>query len=407
MKLKINKACDLNSISVLPPHSRRPNAISSGTDSSVFGKSQASQIRSQQSQQSFSQGLSSQLSQNSLDEIIANEQRFGSQERENSAKRISCLAPITYAREENQMPISRSSNNYMHRWSSAPPTDHRCQVSEELEHRIGLIETSLNRFGRILDSIQSDIMQVNKAIKEVSLETEGVSKKLTVHDNSLQLMLKGEEEIKASLDGSLRSIPEQLRQDLNQYKLQEAVSAIATLPEQIEEQFLKLQDELCGAFTKEMKAITSGLKPSNHMDSVPSILPSRRRDCHLIQYQNEQPVIVKSLKLLGLRMTCTIDISRSRHTVVPPGVYTRRTRNPKIKVESRESLKPEPVSFTDRHHNIKPKPPKPEQVPLIELDREWRVIVESDEEIDVGFACLLKEKETGIIGKCLVETAEC
>lgn len=45
-----------------------------GTDSSAFGKSQASQLRSQQSQQSFSQGLSSQLSQNSLDEILTNEQ---------------------------------------------------------------------------------------------------------------------------------------------------------------------------------------------------------------------------------------------------------------------------------------------------------------------------------------------
>lgn len=107
MKLKINKACDLSSISVLPPHSRygyinkacdlisktclvdfllqlsqysfffgcrRTNAISSGTEASVFGKSQGLQLRSQ-SQHSLSQGMSlSQLSQNSLDEIAMNEQ---------------------------------------------------------------------------------------------------------------------------------------------------------------------------------------------------------------------------------------------------------------------------------------------------------------------------------------------
>ncbi|KAK9273522.1 hypothetical protein L1049_018332 [Liquidambar formosana] len=28
-------------------------------------------------------------------------------------------------------------------------------------------------------------------------------------------------------------------------------------------------------------------------------------------------------------------------------------------------------------------------------EREWRVIIDSDEEIDGGFSCLLEEKETG------------
>ncbi|GMP61443.1 hypothetical protein CsSME_00023907 [Camellia sinensis var. sinensis] len=80
MKLKINKACDLSSISVLPPHARRSSNVQSGPESLVFGKNQASQLRSQPSQQSFSQGVSSQhgtfsqLSQNSLDEFVTNDQ---------------------------------------------------------------------------------------------------------------------------------------------------------------------------------------------------------------------------------------------------------------------------------------------------------------------------------------------
>lgn len=44
-------------------------------------------------------------------------------------------------------------------------------ISEELEHRIGMIETSLSRLGMILDSVQSDIMQANKGTKEVALES--------------------------------------------------------------------------------------------------------------------------------------------------------------------------------------------------------------------------------------------
>lgn len=48
------------------------------------------------------------------------------------------------------------------------PTD---QLSEGLEHRIGIMETSLSRFAMILDSVQSDVMQVNKGTKEFILES--------------------------------------------------------------------------------------------------------------------------------------------------------------------------------------------------------------------------------------------
>ncbi|KAL9348314.1 hypothetical protein Peur_059680 [Populus x canadensis] len=187
MKLKINKACDLSSISVLPPQSRRSSSI-------PVGPQQASQFRSQQSQQSFSQGFSSQhgifsqISQTSLDEALTIDQRFSSQEQENSVKKPSCLPVITYKREESQLPVSRSSSNLVRKWSAARVPDHKCQINEELQHRIGMMETSLTKFGMILDSIQSDVMQVKKGIKEASLETEGMRQKLIVLDTSLQLM---------------------------------------------------------------------------------------------------------------------------------------------------------------------------------------------------------------------------
>jgi hypothetical protein len=52
--------------------------------------------------------------------------------------------------------------------SSVCSTD---QLSEGLENRIGIMETSLNRFAMILDSVQSDVMQVNKGTKELNLES--------------------------------------------------------------------------------------------------------------------------------------------------------------------------------------------------------------------------------------------
>lgn len=43
------------------------------------------------------------------------------------------------------------------------------QISEE---RFGMMETSLSKFGMMLDSIQSDFIQANRGTKQVFLESE-------------------------------------------------------------------------------------------------------------------------------------------------------------------------------------------------------------------------------------------
>ncbi|XP_058084228.1 putative recombination initiation defects 3 isoform X1 [Magnolia sinica] len=378
MKLKINKACDLSSISVLPPHSRRGNAVPPGADTSVFSKSQGSSQFWSQSQQSFSQGMSmSQLSQNSQEEIMTNEHRFGSQD--NSLKRISCLAPVTYTREDNQMPMSRSSNNVIRRWSSTSAPDNRCHVNEELEHRIGLMETSLNRLGMVLESVQSDVMQVNKAVKEVSLEMGGIQQKMIVHDNSLQLVLKGEDDIKASLDVNLKAISDQLRKESNQHKLDKIESTLSALPVQIETRLLKLQNELYQTFIKEM-AIISSMKPLNENHQPRAVQPPKRKSCIATpSLKKQQPVM--------------------ENPVAPPKFCTRRGLIPNIEVE--KPLKPKTVAFTDTKHTIEL---KQEEVTIMKQEQDCRVLIESDEEIDGGFSFLLEEKEIGK-GNHLMEDA--
>ncbi|KAJ0682656.1 putative protein PAIR1 [Helianthus annuus] len=82
--MKINKACDLSSISVLPPQSRRRSGVSCSLPemSSTLRLSQApSQQQQQRSQQSISQGISSQhnfsqFSQNSQDDTLTNDQVY-------------------------------------------------------------------------------------------------------------------------------------------------------------------------------------------------------------------------------------------------------------------------------------------------------------------------------------------
>lgn len=51
----------------------------------------------------------------------------------------------------------------------------------------------------------------------------------------------------------MKCIPEQLRKDLHQYRLQEAVSILLSLPDHIEAQLLKIRNETCGYITKELE----------------------------------------------------------------------------------------------------------------------------------------------------------
>ncbi|KAJ0051451.1 hypothetical protein Pint_00439 [Pistacia integerrima] len=403
MKLKINKACDLSSISVFPPHARRSSATPTGLH--------AQQFRSQPSQQSFSQGLSSQqgmfsqLSQSSLDEVLTNDQRVCSQERENTMKKVPCVPQHSYPREESQMPISRSSTNLIRKWNPTSASDQRCQISEELERRIGMMETSLNRFGIILDSIQSDVIQVNKGTKEVMLEVEGISQKLVAHGTSLQqLMNKGNEDIKASLDGGLKSLSDQLGKDGHEEKFKEILLVLSTLPVQTEASLLKLQNKLSNLLAKKMQAleIISLFPMSSRLNS----LKSPNQKCELANVLSPK-ALAKSLKnpnkkcqmaiVPAQKVTVRRAISQRKpkplkNSIVPPEVSVQAIQVPKVEMGGWKSVKKErlmkEVVSSENH--------KKKEVSSSVQAKEFRIIIDSDEEIDGGFSCLINEKGTDI-----------
>nr|GMC80214.1 protein PAIR1 [Ipomoea batatas] len=373
MKLKINKACDLSSISVLPPHARRRTSVGpSGTESSVFGKSQASQLRSQQS---FSQGFSSQLgifsqlSQNSPDEIVTNEQRLGSQERENSAKKTSFFPPINCDREESQMQLSRTPTNLMHKWSIP---EYKSQMSQELEHRIGVMETSLSRLGMILDSYQNDIMQVNRGTKEILLELESLRQKFVFHDELLHAMIKGQEDLKGSLDGTFKSMSEELKKNVCQEDFREMSSVISALPGKFETFIVKLQNDLSKSLIKEIQA---------------TILI--KLDIYIYIYEYLTHIAMASSAKVPITEPASIDIPLTEEI---KGRAALREMQP---------LKRQPV-----HANQQIAPVLKVEMGSWNSEKAQRIITLSDEDIDKGFSCLLTEKELGSPGNLSIDDAK-
>ncbi|WRX10095.1 hypothetical protein QQP08_002582 [Theobroma cacao] len=286
MKLKINKACDLSSISVLPPHTRRSSLVPSGP--------QSSQLRSQPSQQSFSQGISSQhalfsqISQSSLDEVVTTDQRYGSQERENSVKKFSCLPPTNFTREDSQIPISKTSTNLIRKWNSASNPEHRL---------------------------------------------ERIRQKLIAEDTFLQLLLlrelrcgkqnNGQEDIKASLDGGMKAISDQLNKDIYRDKLQQIFLVLSALPEQTEASLLKLQTEICNTFTN---GIASNVKTLGQKGPVGTSLQPKCTSCATPQ-SKPQPVVKQA---------------------VPPKVYEQPTLAPKVETGGWKSVKMKQSTINER-----------------------------------------------------------
>nr|CAD1835143.1 unnamed protein product [Ananas comosus var. bracteatus] len=395
MKLRINKACDLSSISVLPPrfeylpllpmspisdlsffvHScfdlgRRTGG--SGADAASLGRSQASQPRSQ-SQQSFSQGASlSQLSQTSLEENLMSDQRFFSHD--NSSKRSS-LAPGTSTREESQLQLSRASNSVLHRWNPTTVSDSRYQVSEELEHRFRLMESSINRMCMILDSVQNDVMQLNRAMKEVSLETEGIRQKMLLLDNSMQQILKGEDDIKSFLEGRLKSLPDQLMKNSNLNKLNEIFSTVSALPEQFEARLLKLQNDICRIFTREMEVMAGAVKSFNNKHAVLIRSPANNISTNTKQVLKSQIPVTK--------VAATHLITNKRSIPVPIVEEETKILEPKFAGSSQ-------MTALNR-----------EERPFRTKVQDNRVIIDSDDDSDGSSSCLIVKKGKGVKLQCM------
>lgn len=111
---------------------------------------------------------------------------------------------------------------------------------------------------------------------------------------------------------------------------------------------------------------------TNQKFAASAIFPQKDTDCHVATHKGQQP-----LKNLAL----------------PPKFNMQASLLPKVELGSWTSVKPEQSLLRDKDGN---KEIKQKGLSTIEQEKQSRVIIDSDEEIDGGFSCLLEEKETEI-----------
>ncbi|XP_047070202.1 protein PAIR1-like isoform X4 [Lolium rigidum] len=113
--------------------------------------------------------------------------------------------------------------------------------------------------GMVLDSVQNDVMHLNRAMKEVSLDC--IQKKFVLVETSLQQI--GQDDLKALLEGSTKSNPDQMSA-LNNHtsKLDEILSTLSIL-KQMQEDLRQLKGDIFRIFTKEMEGIVRAISSLN------------------------------------------------------------------------------------------------------------------------------------------------
>ncbi|CAN7138543.1 unnamed protein product [Brassica rapa subsp. narinosa] len=367
--MKMNKAFDLKSISVFPPNLRRRSSV---------GPSEP-----QASQQSLSQGPSSQrgcfsqMTQSSVD------QRFTCQERDLSLKKTSFLAPVNHKRDDTQMLSSRPSSG---RWSSVSFAESKSQISEE---RFGMMETSLSKFGMMLDSFQTDIIQANRGTKQVFLETERLHQKLLLQDTSLQQLIKEQTDVKASLDGAVKSVLEELTKFPNQEKLQKIALMLTAIPEQVETSLQKIQSEICHKLTGDIQVLAS-LKMTEPViaQEVPTAPQVKKSKENLHEQRGPAAKLQSSAFCDAILKTKQPRLHRNPDKTSARNVKT--FLSPKTQVGCWKTVKP--AQRTSKNNTAR-KQVKP--VGTRTQFEECSIVIDSDEDIDEGFSCLLKGNTKG------------
>nr|VDD41279.1 unnamed protein product [Brassica oleracea] len=369
--MKMNKACDLKSISVFPPNLRRRSSVGP-------------------SEPQASQGPSSQMTQSSVDQLY--DQRFTCQERDLSLKKNSFLAPVNHKRDDTQMLSSRPSSG---RWSSVSLGDSKlAQISEE---RFGMMETSLSKFGMMLDSIQSDFIQANRGTKQVFLETERLRQKLILQDTSLQQLIKEQTDVKASLDGAVKSILEELTKSPNQEKLQKIALMLTAIPEQLETSLQKIQSEICHKLTGEIQVLAS-LKMTEPViaQEVPTAPQVKKSKENLHEQRGPAAKLQSSAFCDAILKTKQPQLHRNMyilHYYSPDKTSARNVKtflSPKTQVGCWKTVKPAQRTLKNNAARKQVKP-----VGDRTQFEECSIVIDSDEDMDEGFSCLLKGNTKG------------
>uniref|UniRef100_M8CRK7 Uncharacterized protein n=1 Tax=Aegilops tauschii TaxID=37682 RepID=M8CRK7_AEGTA len=280
------------------------------------------------------------------------------------------------------------------------------QVNEEVERKFQHLASSVHKMGMILDSVQNDVMQLNRAMKEASLDSGSIQKKFVLLEDSLKQIvrvvaglvpfsfffllrqqslinpnmlpqLKGQDDLRALLEGITESNPDQVSVLNSLSSKQDEMSLLlSVLPNHVQRELGQLKGDISRIFSKEMEVMVRAV---------------RSVDTRLDQMQ---------------MLAACLSVSASAPA---PLAYQRKTEGVKPNVEKGMVKAATEARKLDGSGDSRPAPPKEQELAIQKDNADAHapinkaivtIVIDSDEEAEEGSAsCVMLKTGAGGAGE--------
>ncbi|XP_044321494.1 protein PAIR1 isoform X4 [Triticum aestivum] len=175
---------------------------------------------------------------------------------------------------QQQQPVIIPSSTTL-RWNPSP-TDTRCRVNEDAECRFQQLSGSVHKVGMVLDSVQTDVIQLNRTMKDASVESGGVQQKFDLLEDTLQKIIKGQNDLKVLAENSMKSNSDQLNVlNSRTSKLNEMSLVVSVCPKQVQADLRELHGDIFRVLTKDMEGVVRDIRSLNTRPAAMSMLPDQ------------------------------------------------------------------------------------------------------------------------------------
>ncbi|XP_039801731.1 protein PAIR1-like isoform X2 [Panicum virgatum] len=211
---------------------------------------------------------------------LIGEQKFGLHD--DSSKK---MASLSVKRSRMQFANIPSSSPYQ--WKPSLPDSEPSNASTtfDVECKFQHLECSVHKMGMVLDSVQNDVIRLNRAMKDATLDSNSIKKKAVVLERSLQEICKGEDDLKELVENCTKTNPDQLNvMNSHSSNLDEISLTLSAWPKQIQADLRLLQSDISSVLTGEMQGIVRAIRSS---ESRPAATEMPDQSCTI----NKRPLV--------------------------------------------------------------------------------------------------------------------
>ncbi|XP_039839109.1 protein PAIR1-like isoform X3 [Panicum virgatum] len=198
----------------------------------------------------------------------------------------------------------------------------------DVECKLQHLGFSVHKMGMVLDSVQNDVIYINRAMKDATLDSNSIKKKAVVLEKSLQEICKGEEDLKELVENCTKTNPDQLNvMNSHSSNLEEISLTLSAWPKKIQAELRLLQSDISCVLTEDMQGIVRAIRSSESRSAaieMPSCTINKRPLMNPMSKVNENPLANQATEVNGRSLVSTTPIVNERSPLKQTPLVNKR-----------------------------------------------------------------------------------